>query len=1122
MDDFIATPTIQAFEAFKKPELLTLAQKLGLIHVKVSMRKPAIRREIAEYYYDEGVFTDDDLARFPPFVSENESELELAKLQLEREIKMKQLELEQQKEGQKRLELELEDREKQRQFELDKLKLSPAPPPGTHSDKFVASREVRLVPPFDEVKVDKYFQHFEKVAESLEWPKKYWTLMLQSVIRGKAQQTYSALSTTQAADYTVVKASILKAYELVPEAYRQKFRNLRKADNQTHVEFVHEKEVYFERWCTSRSVGADYEKLRELLLVEEFKRCTKDDIRSYLNEKEVDTLKQAAKIADEYALTHKKFIFNQKNHKPQDSKQPQGNPQSTPGREKQKEEKSSGPTCNYCRKQGHVLSDCIALKKKKEQESQAPQPQAFVLRTSSMTPSPESISRASPTHVNLHDSTPFPSDYGLRKDFLPFVTEGFISLTADSPRRPIMILRDTGASQSLLLEDTLDLKDTCNFTLVQGIEGKVVSVPLHTLYLKSPLVTGPVQIGLMARLPVKGVSLLLGNDLAGDQVVPSIQLTSKPVTDETTSDMDVFPSCAVTRALARRAREEDHVNNFTSKGDDQPLKTGHDASDAYDIDLSHFFHVSGSSENSTRNTDSNSDSGNLSLSRKQLIAEQTHDADLAHLRDKALSASDIQHVPTGYYFQDEILMRKWRPPDIAANEDWATFHQIVVPTSYRKHLLSLAHDLPLGGHFGVNKTQQKILKQFYWPGIRKDVADFCRSCHTCQMIGKRGQMNSVAPLHPIPAFGEPFSKIIIDCVGPLPKARSGNQYLLTIMCSATRFPEAIPLRNIKAKTVAKALIKFFTMVGLPEEIQSDRGSNFTSGLMQQVVYELGVKQILSSAYHPESQGALERFHSTLKTMIRAFCFDHQTDWDEGVHLLLFAAREAVQESLGFSPFELVFGHHVRGPLSLLSEQWMEKDACVSLLDYVSKFKERLHEACSLAKKNLQFSQTKMKTWYDKKARSRTFKPGDKVLVLFPLQGNPLQARFHGPYEIQTKVSNLNYVVKTPDRRKPTQLCHINMLKPYYDPSVETVSVVVDSRSHSNEDTSAEEFQDYETKIKSKIVPAKLPNFQILQDLDTKLFCYKKMNNVMLSVQLLTSPRSLTNINRTTPLLRKNC
>uniref|UniRef100_A0A674MRA0 Integrase catalytic domain-containing protein n=1 Tax=Takifugu rubripes TaxID=31033 RepID=A0A674MRA0_TAKRU len=110
-------------------------------------------------------------------------------------------------------------------------------------------------------------------------------------------------------------------------------------------------------------------------------------------------------------------------------------------------------------------------------------------------------------------------------------------------------------------------------------------------------------------------------------------------------------------------------------------------------------------------------------------------------------------------------------------------------------------------------------------------------------------------------------------------------YMLTIMCAATRFPEAIPLRNINAATVSKALIKFFTVFGLPKEIQSDQGSNFTSGLFQQVVYELGIKQITSSAYHPESQGSLERFHSTLKTMIRAYCFENEKDWDEGTRQL---------------------------------------------------------------------------------------------------------------------------------------------------------------------------------------------------------------------------------------------
>ena len=113
---------------------------------------------------------------------------------------------------------------------------------------------------------------------------------------------------------------------------------------------------------------------------------------------------------------------------------------------------------------------------------------------------------------------------------------------------------------------------------------------------------------------------------------------------------------------------------------------------------------------------------------------------------------------------------------------------------------------------------------------------------------------------PISAFEEAFSRVLIDCSGPVPKSKSGYEYLLTIMCSSTRFPEAIPLRNIQAKTVVKALIKFSTLVGLPKSIQSDQGSNFMSGVFQQVMYELGIHQYKSSAYHPESQGAIERFH----------------------------------------------------------------------------------------------------------------------------------------------------------------------------------------------------------------------------------------------------------------------
>ena len=99
---------------------------------------------------------------------------------------------------------------------------------------------------------------------------------------------------------------------------------------------------------------------------------------------------------------------------------------------------------------------------------------------------------------------------------------------------------------------------------------------------------------------------------------------------------------------------------------------------------------------------------------------------------------------------------------------------------------------PMSGHLGINKTYHKIINHFYWPGLRSDVSKYCKTCHTCQMVGKPNQTIPRAQLQPIPAFDEPFSRILIDCVGPLPRTKSGNEYLLTIMCTSTCFPEAIP------------------------------------------------------------------------------------------------------------------------------------------------------------------------------------------------------------------------------------------------------------------------------------------------------------------------------------------
>ncbi len=145
---------------------------------------------------------------------------------------------------------------------------------------------------------------------------------------------------------------------------------------------------------------------------------------------------------------------------------------------------------------------------------------------------------------------------------------------------------------------------------------------------------------------------------------------------------------------------------------------------------------------------------------------------------------------------------------------------------------------------------------------------------------------------------------------------------------------------------------------MPKEIQSDQGSNFTSGIFQHLMHQLGIKHVMASAYHPQSQDAVERYHQTLKTMINAYCFDNQKDWDEGIHLLLFTTREVVQESLGFGPFELMFGHTVCGPLKVVEEDWLQDTRQYNLLDYVSAFKYRL-KTCDLAHKNVKGTQEQM-------------------------------------------------------------------------------------------------------------------------------------------------------------------
>ncbi|XP_065893824.1 uncharacterized protein [Dysidea avara] len=1010
VETFVPAPKLSELAARKRSELVALANHFKL-EVSTSMRKGDVKKLVSNYLMDENIVSDDEEA------IEESNLIEMKRLELQ--------EKEREREAQFRIkELEIKERKIAVQLKAKELELATvtAKTPTSVSEKFDVTRHIRFVPPFQETEPDRYFLHFEKVATSLEWPREVWTLLLQSTLVGKTREVYSALSVDQSSVYNTIKSTILKAYELVPEAYRQKFRCTKKGSTQTYLEFVREKQILFDRWCASNEVNGDFEKLRHLILLEDFKDCLPIEIKTYLDEQKVDNLHQAATRADDYALTHRNS-FN----RPDARSDPVNK---TSGTGKRDHRSGTGPqnpydretprlplglTCYYCKRRGHVKAECPALERKDGKT--------------------RSNSVVAPH--KLEDSSVEAESMKVPVEYEPFVPRGTISLIGSVGENPVTILRDTGASQSLVLADTLPFSNesaTGTSVLLQGVELGTMKVPLHKVFLRCNLLSGPVIIGVRPSLPVRGITVLLGNDLAGGSVVENAQVSEVPqmsCNDEGTGkqNSELFPACAVTRAMAR-ARSSSRVS---VEQDEHQQSTPNLNMDSQQLDLADTFlkHSPIVSPSNLAEQQVDELDFNHALSRQNLIKEQESDPEMQSLSQYAVSEKEAAVIPSCYYWKEGVLMRKWRSPDVPAGDEWKVLHQIVLPGKYRGSVLSLAHETPMAGHLGIKKTYCKVLNHYYWPGAHRDVKSFIRSCHICQMVGKPNQKPPVAPLKPIPVLGEPFSHVIIDCVGPLPKCKSGNQYILTIMCAAIRYPEAIPLRSIRTPQIVKALIKFFTLVGLPQSVQSDQGSNFMSGIFQEVMFQLGIKQVKSTAYHPQSQGALERFHQTLKNMLRAYCLQEKREWDEGIPLLLFAVRESVQESLGFSPFELVFGHTPRGPLKLLKEIWLAEDSSDNLLIHVSDVRERLTRANDLARQKLKESQCKMKTWFDRKARTRTFRPGDQVLVLLPIHGSPLQARYCGPYTVENRTSEVDYVISTPDRRKLKRLCHINMLKPYH-------------------------------------------------------------------------------------------
>lgn len=352
--------------------------------------------------------------------------------------------------------------------------------------------------------------------------------------------------------------------------------------------------------------------------------------------------------------------------------------------------------------------------------------------------------------------------------------------------------------------------------------------------------------------------------------------------------------------------------------------------------------------------------------------------------------------------------------------------KIIVPEKLREKVISLHHDVPTAGHAGVKKTVHRIREKFWWKTLEADVAKYIQSCHECNQRRDIGKLR--APLGNFEEPDAPFERIATDIVGPLPLTESGNRYILSVIDHFSRFVEFVALPNQTAECIARALVhRVITKFGIPKQLLTDQGANFTGDLMREMCGLLKIKKLQTSAYHPISNGRVERVHRTVASMLSHYVNKNQNDWDEYLPYVGMAINSQIHESTNYSPYEIVFGRKMNSPLEADLEI---TDSTEIFNDHVEHLRSKLSEIQQVARENQHKARQTRKKQYDKRAKTRKYVVGQYVYLHTPQLGRhqvkKLARLWRGPYPIIEVLSELNVKLRIRNRES---IVHVNRIKP---------------------------------------------------------------------------------------------
>lgn len=325
---------------------------------------------------------------------------------------------------------------------------------------------------------------------------------------------------------------------------------------------------------------------------------------------------------------------------------------------------------------------------------------------------------------------------------------------------------------------------------------------------------------------------------------------------------------------------------------------------------------------------------------------------------------------------EDVIYKRTEPRTGSELIDASVIWKIWVPEELRQKIISDAHDPPASSHGGVDKTAELVRRLYYWPGLMRDVRNFVSACETCKEV-KAPNQTLRPPMGKHRPADRPFQHMYIDLLGPYPRSKRGNAYILIVLDQLTKFVWLKPLRKATAVRIIEVVeTDIFHLFGSPETMLSDNGVQFVSREFLALLSRYGVRPINTGSHAPQAN-ASERVNRSILAAIRAYIEGDQKMWDVHVSVIASALRNSVHATLGKSPYFAVFGQHMiqhAGTYALLKSMQSLPVGDVEVLP-AAEMREELNMQM---RERLQEAHERNTRSYNTRSRDVTYAPGQEV------------------------------------------------------------------------------------------------------------------------------------------------